>query len=167
MKSLRPTLTLGLCCYLTACAPDQDAPAMEPPSRRAAVPAVPQSDFACLSEAIYFEAGSKGEAGRIAVASVIMNRVADTRFPDTVCGVISEGEAKGVCQFSYRCTLDPSVIIYPNQMKRARKTAMKTLSNQSPDPTDGAIFFHAAYAAPGWFATRERVGEIGGNIFYR
>ena len=38
----------------------------------------------------------------------------------------------------------------------------------SADPTDGALFFHSAKARPGgFFKKRPRVGEIGGNVFYR
>ena len=35
----------------------------------------------------------------------------------------------------------------------------------APDITNGALFFHAAGAKPGWFKPRPKVGLIGGNIF--
>jgi N-acetylmuramoyl-L-alanine amidase len=37
----------------------------------------------------------------------------------------------------------------------------------APDITKGALFFHSARVAPGWFETRPRIGTFGGNVFYR
>ena len=47
-----------------------------------------KEDVACLVENMYFEARSDGYAGMYAVTMVVMNRVSDHRYPDTVCGVI-------------------------------------------------------------------------------
>lgn len=135
-----------------------------PPEPR---PMLTQENLACLTEAIYFEAGNKGEPGRRAVAHVILNRVKSGYFPSSICGVISEGQSKGKCQFVYRCDLDYKRFIYPDQKQMAHDTAMAVLTGDSEDPTNGALFFHAAYARPGsWFSTRVRVGNYGGNIFY-
>ena len=138
----------------------------EPPSR--ADVSVPSSeDFACLQEAIYFEAGNSPAIGQQAVAHVILNRVEDPRFPNTVCGVVSEGEEQGRCQFSYRCQLDTSNIRWPENMRKAVATAKAILVDKVADPTGGALFFHANWMPPGWFNTLKRVGDFGGNIFYR
>ena len=125
------------------------------------------ADQACLQEAIYFESGNSDLTGRVAVGHVILNRVADDRFPSTICGVIAEGQSEGRCQFSYRCDLDVTDIRWPGQHATAGETATAILSDSTEDPTDGALFFHSASIAPGWFATRERRGNFGGNIFYR
>lgn len=125
------------------------------------------ADRACLQEAIYFESGNSDLPGRAAVAHVIMNRVNDSRFPDTVCGVIGEGQAEGKCQFSYRCGKDVTDIKWPGLHVTAGETAEAVLVGEAKDPTDGALFFHAASIPAGWFATRDRVGNFGGNIFYR
>lgn len=124
-------------------------------------------DFTCLQEAIYFEAGNSDPVGQAAVAHVILNRVADARFPSEICSVIREGESKGRCQFSYRCILDPNGIRWPDNHARAGQTAKRVLSGDVADPTDGALYFHSASIAPGWFATLRRTGNFGGNIFYR
>lgn len=121
----------------------------------------------CLAEAIYFEAGNSPQVGQRAVAHVILNRARDPRFPDTICGVVQDGEHNGRCQFSYRCALDPNLIRWPENMVKARETVNLVLSEQADDPTDGALFFHARWMPPGWFATLKRVGDFGGNIFYR
>jgi N-acetylmuramoyl-L-alanine amidase len=54
------------------------------------------SAILCLATAIFFEARSEGVTGKEAVANVIINRVQDERYPDTVCGVVNEPRA-----FSY------------------------------------------------------------------
>jgi len=135
-------------------------------------PPLPRPDFdkaahACLTEAIYFEAGNKGEKGRRAVAHVILNRVKSKDFPNSICAVIREGQHKENCQFVYRCDLDYTLFRYPDQRMRAKATATAVLMGDTQDPTGGARFFHADYANPGrWFSSLERVGNFGGNIFY-
>ncbi|MFQ5624339.1 MAG: cell wall hydrolase, partial [Paracoccaceae bacterium] len=124
--------------------------------------------LACLQEAIYFEAGGTGEAGRRAVGYVILNRAADPRFPSSICGVVHEGEGNGSgCQFSYRCDGRAERIRDPYEYRKSGETARLVLSAKERDITGGALFFHAASMPPGWFATRQRTGRFGGNIFYR
>ena len=139
----------------------------EPPASRASQDHTDTASIACLQEAIYFEAGNSPAIGQKAVGHVILNRVEDPRFPNTVCGVVREGEDAGRCQFSYRCQLDTSKIRWPENMVKAGKTTRELLFSDAPDPTEGALFFHANWMPPGWFKTLSRVGEFGGNIFYR
>lgn len=47
-----------------------------------------ENDLYWLSRAIYSESGNQPIAGRIAVGTVILNRVADPKFPNTIEGVI-------------------------------------------------------------------------------
>ena len=72
------------------------------------------STISCLALAIYFEARSEPIAGQLAVAQVILNRVVDERYPDTVCEVIMEGPThpsghpvRHKCQFSFWCDGKP------------------------------------------------------------
>ena len=64
----------------------------------------------CLAQNIYFEARDQPTIGQRAVAEVVLNRVHDPRWPDTVCEVIREGPTyswkkdypiKHRCQFSW------------------------------------------------------------------
>jgi N-acetylmuramoyl-L-alanine amidase len=91
----------------------------------------------------------------------VVNRARDPRFPRTVCGVVREG-----CQFSYRCEGKSLALRDPSRRDQAHRTAEQVLTG-APDITRGALFFHSARANPGWFNTRPRIGEIGGNVFYR
>jgi spore germination cell wall hydrolase CwlJ-like protein len=119
-------------------------------------------ELACLAEAIYFEARGTGTTGETAVAHVVVNRAESPKFPGrSVCAVISDG-----CQFSYRCDGRPDVLADPSSRARAYRVAETVLAG-APDITKGALFFHSAAAAPGWFKSRPRVGTFGGNVFYR
>ena len=42
----------------------------------------------CLALNLYFEARSESIAGQLMVGFSTMNRVADTRYPNTVCGAL-------------------------------------------------------------------------------
>lgn len=53
-------------------------------------------EVACLALAVYYEARGESERGQRAVASVVMNRVHDKRFPDTACEVVFQPK-----QFSF------------------------------------------------------------------
>ncbi|MEO0912185.1 MAG: cell wall hydrolase [Pseudomonadota bacterium] len=143
---------------LLACA----TPEEEPEVGRASSDTFEASAFECLREAIYFEAHASNPNGQHAVADVIKNRKRDPRFPNTVCGVISDR-----CQFSYRCDGRPET--FPDKIKFRNATAIarEALANPQEDITKGALFFHAARMAPGWFGTLVRTGSFGGNIFYR
>ena len=75
------------------------------------------TEATCLAKNMYFEARNQGLAGQLAVSLVVMNRVKDERFPNTICGVIEQGpiskwwlKEKGKivpirnrCQFSWFC----------------------------------------------------------------
>jgi spore germination cell wall hydrolase CwlJ-like protein len=120
----------------------------------------------CLTEAIYFEAGSTNDEGRRAVGEVILNRAADPRFPATICGVVDQ-RYNGSCQFSYRCDGIAEDYRSAEVRQASEDVATRLLTARGDDITNGALFFHAAWAAPGWFGTLDRRGRFGGNIFYR
>lgn len=126
-----------------------------------------QDEFQCLREAIYFEARASDTNGQHAVADVIKNRARDPRFPNTICGVISEGQARGACQFSYRCDSRSEKFYDDIKYANATKVAINAMENPEEDITKGSLYFHAARMAPGWFGTLIRTGNFGGNIFYR
>ena len=65
----------------------------------------------CLALNTYHEAKNQSMIGQVATAQVVMNRVADSRYPNTVCEVVKQGpKYKGSdvpvrhkCQFSWFC----------------------------------------------------------------
>ena len=71
-----------------------------------------EKQIECLAKNLYFEVGNQGTAGMLAVSSVVINRVNDDRFPNTMCKVIHQKRG-GVCQFSWYC--DGKSDIPPNK----------------------------------------------------
>lgn len=59
-----------------------------------------------MAAIIYLEARNQSAKGQQAVAEVILNRVLNDGFPDTVRDVIHEGEEKGIVQFTTVYALD-------------------------------------------------------------
>jgi spore germination cell wall hydrolase CwlJ-like protein len=157
---LAALLIVANCSAVTEAAQiSRTAPALAPAAPE--VSRASQRDLSCLAEAVYFEARGTGAAGEAAVAHVVVNRAHSPKFPNSVCGVVSDG-----CQFSYRCDGHADVLADPRARARAFKVAETVLAGAA-DITRGALFFHSARAAPGWFSSRPRVGTFGGNVFYR
>ena len=62
----------------------------------------------CLAMALFFEARSEPVEAQLAIAEVIMNRVEDDRWPDTICNVVRQGEERRHrCQLSFMCDGQP------------------------------------------------------------
>lgn len=57
----------------------------------------------CLATAIYFEARGEPVRGQVAVGQVILNRMRSPLFPQTICGVVYQGQMHPGCQFSFTC----------------------------------------------------------------
>lgn len=123
----------------------------------------------CLADAIYYEAAFEPDGGQRAVAQVVLNRVRDSNFPDTVCGVVYQGrQRKTGCQFSFVC--DGSLTRRPPQvaqLDQARRIAEDALSGYVADAVGTATHYHTDYVSPYWAPTLVEVAEIGQHIFYR
>ena len=48
----------------------------------------------CMAMNIYFEAKSEPKAGQYAVADVTLNRVNDSRYPNSICEVVLQGPTR-------------------------------------------------------------------------
>lgn len=126
------------------------------------------SEFACLAEALYFEARGETIKGQFAVAEVILNRVASKQFPDTVCGVINQGTGrKYQCQFTYTCDGHKEVIHEPRAYERVSKVARLALDGADTDLTQGATYYHTTAVNPRWARSFTRTARYGVHLFYR
>lgn len=147
-------------------------------------------DEYCIALNIYYESRSDNIAGKYAVADVVLNRVQDSRFPDTVCGVIREGPTyeswatkqhadlpdeeriyyprKNRCQFSWYCdglTDEPD---QPAAWRDAQTIAYNIVQyGRFRGITEGATNYHATYVSPSWSLVYDIIGRIGEHIFYR
>ncbi|MAC76830.1 MAG: hypothetical protein CML66_02035 [Rhodobacteraceae bacterium] len=125
-------------------------------------------DWACLSEALYFEARGETIKGQFAVAEVILNRVHSQRFPNSVCGVIHQGTGKlHQCQFTYTCDGRAENIHEPAAYDRVAKVARLILDGKAKPLTDGATFYHTNAVRPRWSRVYKQTAQIGVHKFYR
>ena len=136
-----------------------------------------ETAFMCMALNIYHEANNQSMLGQIAVGQVVMNRVADSRFPDNVCDVVTQavtykGTDKPVlhkCQFSWFCDGKKDEPKYDSKEWRyAQEYASIVLSHTIVlDVTEGATHYHATYVRPAWAKTKTKTTRIDRHIFYR
>ncbi|MDB5522726.1 MAG: putative cell wall hydrolase protein involved in spore germination [Rhizobium sp.] len=123
----------------------------------------------CLATAIYFESANEPLKGQAAVAQVILNRVRNPTFPNSVCGVVYQNENwRNRCQFSFACDRIPDIVWSRSKYKIAQELALAVTAGKIylADVGD-STHYHAAYVHPNWARTMKRVGRIGLHIFYR
>ena len=132
-------------------------------------PAITGKERHCLATAIYFEARGEPKRGQIAVAQVILNRVADANYPDTICGVVYQNQSRrNRCQFSFACDGKPDTIRETRAWTAAVQVAgAVTTGRVEVAALAGATHYHAAYVSPRWAPRLTRLARIGQHIFYR
>jgi spore germination cell wall hydrolase CwlJ-like protein len=123
----------------------------------------------CLAEGIYFEARGESVKGQAAVAQVILNRVRNPNYPNSICGVVYQNEDwRNRCQFSFACDRIPDRITSPTHWRVAKDIAMAVTAGKIWFKDVGsATHYHATYVRPAWGPTMKRVDKIGKHIFYR
>ena len=128
----------------------------------------PTEELECLAMTLYHEARGEPDEGKIAVGHVVMNRVADERFPDSVCGVMKQGGAEVLhrCQFSFWCDGVTDTPANEEAWSRVEAIARAIYWGYSQDPTEGALNYHADYVDPQWGSHLVRGPQIGRHIFY-
>ena len=140
-----------------------------------------ETAFICLALNTYHEAKNQSMVGQIATAQVVMNRVEDKRFPNTVCEVVKQGPTrpswedpnkeypiKHRCQFSWYCDGKSDVPKNEKAWRKAQDVAFLVLYNKIQlDVTEGATHYHATYVKPAWAKTKKRTTRIEKHIFYR
>jgi spore germination cell wall hydrolase CwlJ-like protein len=126
--------------------------------------ASPQGDaqWQCLTTALYFEARGESLKGQFAVAEVILNRVDNPRYPNSVCAVVQQG-----CQFSYTCDGHSDQMRDRASADRAGRIARVMLDGAPRALTQGATHFHTVAVKPGWARKFPRTALIGAHLFYR
>ena len=132
-------------------------------------------ELECMSKNIYFESAMESTAGKLAVAQVTMNRVRSTKYPNTVCAVITQGihtssgfPVRDRCQFSWYCDGKDDTPSMGKMWGESQKVAIYVLENSKLlDITDGATHYHADYIEnPRWAIARHKTMQIDAHIFY-
>ena len=123
----------------------------------------------CLAEGIYFEARGEPELGQAAVAQVILNRVKNPAYPNTICGVVyQQKNRRNSCQFSFACDGKAERISSPAHYATAQRIGRDVTSGKTwiADVGD-STHYHANYVRPRWAGRMKKVDKIGAHIFYR
>ena len=116
---------------------------------------VSSSNLNLLSRVVYGEARGESYTGQVAVAAVVLNRVKNSAFPNTISGVVYQAGA-------FDCVSDGQINLTPNES--AKKAAQDALNGW--DPTYGAIYyFNPATATNKWIWSRPMTVTIGKHRF--
>jgi spore germination cell wall hydrolase CwlJ-like protein len=123
----------------------------------------------CLAAAVYFEARGENVKGQAAVAQVVLNRVKNPAYPNSVCGVVYQNDDwRNRCQFSFACDGIKDRITELYHWKKAQEVAFAVASGEIYLPEVGSsTHYHATYVKPRWARTMEKMKKIGTHIFYR
>lgn len=122
----------------------------------------------CLAEAVYFEARGEPERGQRAVAQVVVNRVKNPAYPDTVCGVVYQNRNWfNRCQFTFACDRVPDKVTDRAAWALAERIAEEYASGAAWIREIGAAtHYHADYVSPSWANLMRKVRTIGDHLFY-
>lgn len=113
------------------------------------------NDRYLLAKVIYAEARGESYTGQVAIGAVVLNRVRDSRFPNTVAGVIYQ-------PWAFTAVNDGQINLEPNQT--AYQAADDALNGW--DPTYGSVYYYnPKTATSSWIRSTKYVTTIGNHIF--
>ncbi len=113
------------------------------------------NDRYLLAKVIYAEARGESYTGQVAIAAVVLNRVEDSRFPNTIAGVIYQ-------PWAFTAVNDGQINLEPNQT--AYQAADDALNGW--DPTYGCVYYYNPKTATSkWIFTTKKVTQIGKHVF--
>ncbi len=122
----------------------------------------------CLAEAIYYEARNEPEAGQLAVAQVVLNRVRHRAYPSSICAVVFEGASRRTgCQFTFTCDGAMAAPPHGRSWRQARLSAIHAMLGMSDVTIGRATHYHTVSVDPRWSANLLRTANIGRHVFYR
>ena len=121
----------------------------------AASSSIISADHRLLSKLVYAEARGESYKGQVAVAAVVLNRVASASFPNTISGVIYQSGA-------FSCVSNGSINNTPDST--AIRAALDALNGW--DPTGGCLYYYNPKATKDkWIRTRTIKTVIGNHSF--
>ncbi len=122
-----------------------------------------QEDFDIMQEAIYFEARGEPLMCQILVAHVIMARMYDWYYPNTIKEVVWQPY-----QFSYTQDGKPETMKKPYSKFVAGVVAEWVLSGESYDSIEGSLYyFNPKMVTPKWKDDYDFVRDCGNHSFYK
>jgi spore germination cell wall hydrolase CwlJ-like protein len=123
---------------------------------------VPDEEQHCLAGAVYFEARGEPITGQLAVAEVVLNRVASKKYPDSICAVV-----KQPWQFSFvKKGKFPEIDKQSKSWSKAVAVARIAREELDEKLSKDVLWYHADYVAPVWRKALDKEDKIGLHIFY-
>ncbi|AWI07281.1 cell wall hydrolase [Clostridium drakei] len=119
---------------------------------------VTQKDIHLMAQVVYAESNCEPFEGKVAVASVILNRLRYPEFPKTVEEVITQKSA-------FSCVKNGSIDVVPDES--SYKAVLQALKGN--DPTGQAVFFYnPKIATCKWMKgiNKKNVKTIGNHVFF-
>lgn len=114
-----------------------------------------ENDINLLAQTVYGEARGEPYVGQVAVAAVILNRLENPSFPNTVSGIIFE-------PLAFTAVADGQIWLEPNE--EAKKAVIDAINGM--DPSENATYyFNPETATSKWIWSRPQIKKIGKHIF--
>lgn len=113
------------------------------------------ADVYLLARTIYAEGRGEPYTGQVAIGAVVLNRVRNAAFPNTISGVVYQKHA-------FTAVSDGQINLTPNDT--AMKAARDAINGW--DPTGGALYYYnPAVATSAWIFDRQTITVIGKHVF--
>jgi len=128
------------------------------------------ADVYALGLLIYLEARGESEAGRLAVAQVVRNRVRKVENNPRLEKLFGKGWL-GVLfkalQFSCFNQEQPVIAANEKEWPEFLRLSRRVYYNFDQDATGCADHYHAIEVQPDWAEAEKMTVQIGGHVFYR
>lgn len=119
---------------------------------------ITDDDTYLMAQIVYAESRSEPFDGKVAVASVILNRLKDPHFPKTVEGVVKQKAA-------FSCVKHGKITVVPDESSYA--AVLEALKGK--DPTSSAVFFYnPKISTSTWMKNiqKHNIKTIGNHVFF-
>jgi hypothetical protein len=127
----------------------------------------------CLVKTVYHEARGESEQGQLAVARVILNRVASGHYPNSICGVILQDKQFSGMSFERLWKKLPPEDARRIQARVEYYVAGAVFGGLYPghgrcEKLDliGAMYYHNLTVKPAWSKKMKKITKIGNHVFY-
>ncbi len=120
---------------------------------------ITKADIELMAKLVYCESRGEPFEGKVAVASVVLNRVMNTKFPNTISDVIFQKNA-------FSCVSNGKIVAQPNES--CYDAVYEAIRGK--DPTNEALFFYnPTIATCSWMkeTSKKDSKKIGNHTFFK
>ncbi|MCR3757960.1 cell wall hydrolase [Clostridium felsineum] len=120
---------------------------------------ITNNDINLMAQVVYAESCSEPYEGKVAVASVILNRLQNPEFPKSIGDVIKQ-------KYAFSCIKDGEIAVTPNE--DCYNAVMDALHGKDPTPK-AMYFYNPRISTSEWMNNiqKENVKVIGNHVFFK